>query len=183
MQLRPQESPRNHLAPHFCYDIGVDGFITFCAQYLIVVPILATGYLLYSLDAKTRKQYLILLVCGGVLTILLAIVGSYLFDNPRPFISDGVTPLFSSSLDNGFPSDHALLAAFLAFAALVYSRRLGIALLALAVIIGWARVAGGVHHAVDMLGSFVFAGVAVLAVKMALDKRLKKINPKVPSES
>ena len=115
--------------------------------------------------------------------MLLAVLGSYLFDNPRPFISDGVTPLFSSALDNGFPSDHTLLTAFLAFAVLVYSRRLGIALLILAFIVGWARVAGGVHHAVDVLGSFAIAGVAVLAAKSIMDKQLKKDNSKTPNET
>ena len=108
--------------------------------------------------------------------MLLAILGSYLFNNPRPFISDEVTPLFSSGLDNGFPSDHTLLAALLSFAALVYSRRLGVALLILAFIIGWARVAGGVHHGIDVLGSFAIAGVAVLAAKSIMDKQLKKNN-------
>jgi len=161
----------------------MDAFITFCAQYLIVVPILATGYLLYSLDTKTRKQYLILLVGGGALTMLLATAGAYLFENPRPFIGDGVTPLFSSSLDNGFPSDHTLLAVYLAFAALIYSQSLGILLLAVAVVVGWARVAGGVHHGIDVVGSVFFAGAAVLTVKVIMDRQLKKAEPKTPTET
>ena len=131
------------------------------------------------MDKNSRKQYLIFLVAGSILALLLAKIGSHLYDNPRPFVNGGVTPLFSTSNDNGFPSDHTLLAAFLAFAALVYSRRLGIFLLVIALLAGWTRVAAGVHHAVDVIGSFAFAGAAVLIVKMLLDAQLKKDKPKV----
>jgi undecaprenyl-diphosphatase len=91
----------------------------------------------------------------------LAKIGSHLYYDPRPFVSDHVTPYFGHSTDNGFPSDHTLLAAFLAFFTLGYSRRIGWILAGLTILIGGARVIAGVHHTVDVVGSCVIAGIAV----------------------
>ncbi len=151
----------------------MDGLITFCGQYLILLPVLATVYLFFKLDKSNRNQYLLLVVAGGVLALILAVIASQLYNNPRPFLSDGITPKFSAGHDNGFPSDHTLLAAFLAFAALVYLRRLGILLLVAAVLVAWGRVAGGVHHGVDVLASFILAGLAMIVAKSLLSKRHK----------
>ncbi len=150
----------------------MDALITFCGQYLIILPVLMTAYLLYKLDTKLKKQYLLLVIAGGLLALVLALVASHFYSNPRPFLSDGVTPKFSSATDNGFPSDHTLLAAVLAFASLVYSRKLGVLLLVVAVLVAWGRVAGGVHHGVDVIASFALAGLAVLITKNLLARSL-----------
>ena len=41
----------------------------------------------------------------------------------------------------------------------------GVLLLVLAVLIGWARVAAHIHHPIDILGSFVIAGLSVMLVQ------------------
>lgn len=148
----------------------MDNLIIATAQYLIIVPVIFTIYLTLNLQGQNRKNYIILLVAGGLLALILAKLGSSLYDNPRPFISDGVTPLFAPRDDNGFPSDHTLLAAFLGFAALYYSKKIGVLLLVFALIIGWSRVAAGVHHAVDIAGGFLAAGLAVLSVHYIINK-------------
>lgn len=145
-------------------------FATDIAKYLIVVPVLCAIYLIWKLDSKNRREYIILLVTGGILSVVAAEIARKIYYDPRPFIKDGVTPLFSASRDNGFPSDHTLLAAFIAFATLFYSKKLGIALLIVAGMVGWARVYSGVHHFVDILGSFAITAASAWLVHLLIKK-------------
>jgi undecaprenyl-diphosphatase len=150
----------------------MDSITTFAARYLIIVPVAAVAYILLSLKGRKRKEFLILLLTSGVLSLLFAKIASHLYYDPRPYIKDGVTPLFAHSGDpNGFPSDHTLFSAFVGFAALSYSKRIGAALLVVAALIGWARVASGVHHFVDILGSFALTGIAYLLVSSLIKKQ------------
>jgi membrane-associated phospholipid phosphatase len=86
--------------------------------------------------------------------------------------------LFLLIQKNGFPSDHTLFASFLAFGAYRYSKKAGYALMAVAILIGWARVAAHVHHAVDVLGSLVITTIAYLMVSNLLnnEKIARKLN-------
>ena len=109
------------------------------------------------------------LILGGILALALARVGGHLYDDPRPFVTGHLRPLFPHAPDNGFPSDHALLTSFLAFALWRWSRPLAGGLFVNALLVGGARVLAHVHHVIDILGSFAFALVAVLVVT-ALDR-------------
>lgn len=134
---------------------------TFIAQYFILFALLLAAYAWWRLPRELKKSYAILAVAAGLLSLVLAKIGSHLYYDPRPFVSDHVTPYFGHSTDNGFPSDHTLLAAFLAFFTLGYNRKIGGILLGVTVLIGGARVIAGVHHTVDVVGSCVIAGIAV----------------------
>jgi undecaprenyl-diphosphatase len=147
----------------------MDGLITFTAKYFILIPIFVNAYIFIKLKKNQRREMLIVLFCTAVLSIILAKIGAHLYDNPRPYINDGTAPLFPHSGDpNGFPSDHTLLSAALAFVVLYFSRKLGIFLLVIAALLGWARVAAHVHHAVDVIGSIAITGLAYLIVVSAL---------------
>jgi membrane-associated phospholipid phosphatase len=163
----------------------VDGLITFIAQYLILVPVIVNAYIFIKLRKNQRFEMVVLLFCSGFISILLAKVGAHLFNDQRPYISDGTAPLFPHSGDpNGFPSDHTLLSALLAFTALYYSRPAGIFLLVVAAFIGVARVAAHVHHAVDIIGSFVITGIAYLIVIYLIKNRsaARMLNMPTPKE-
>ncbi|MDB5185047.1 MAG: phosphatase family protein [Candidatus Saccharibacteria bacterium] len=135
-------------------------FIIFGAKYLVVLPILVVAYLLISLKASKRTELLLLLIVGGIFALLSSKLGSHFYSDPRPFVSDHAVPLLTSAHDNGFPSDHTLLSAFLAFVVLAFSRKLGAVLLLAALLIGTARVAAHVHHGVDVVGGFAGAALA-----------------------
>jgi undecaprenyl-diphosphatase len=154
----------------------MDSLIIFAAKYLILVPVVATAYLIYT--TSKRRPLIKLLVCGGVLSLVLAKIASHLYWDPRPFLKDGVKPLFTASRDNGFPSDHTLLSAFLGFVALGYSKKLGWALLAIAVLIGWARLDAGDHHAVDIVASFVITAAACFITLRLLKIKTKPAHPR-----
>lgn len=151
----------------------MDGIITFCAKYLLAVSVLGIVFLFYRLDSVNRKKLAFLLVAGGVLSLVLSRLGHQLYNDPRPFISDGSQALFDSSRNNGFPSDHALLAAFLAFVALSFSKKMGFSLVVVAALVGWGRVAGHVHHLTDVIGSFVITAVAAYVVLQVINKMKK----------
>lgn len=131
--------------------------VTIVAKYAVAIPVLALVVLFWRLDWRRRKELLVLLVVCGILTALLVKLGTTVHQDPRPFLSDGVTPYFAGSTDNGFPSDHTAFSALIAFVTLRYSTWLGIGLTALSLLIGTARVVAGVHHGQDIAGGFAIA--------------------------
>jgi undecaprenyl-diphosphatase len=100
----------------------------------------------------------------GAVGVLLLVSGAAWFD-PRPFVVDGVPPLVPHGADNGFPSDHTTMAAAIAGVVLAYRRRIGIALLLAAALVGASRVAVHVHHVPDVLGG---AALGLLAAAVGV---------------
>jgi undecaprenyl-diphosphatase len=143
----------------------MDELIRIVANYFIILPILIILYVFIKLPKKQdRINFIILIITGGILSLLIAKLGAYFIYDPRPFVVGHFTPLIAHVSDNGFPSDHTLFSSFLGFAILKYSKKFGIAILVIAVLIGAARILAGVHHLEDIIGSFVIAGIAVLII-------------------
>jgi undecaprenyl-diphosphatase len=138
----------------------VDNLIIYTAKYLILVPPLIFLYFLWKAKPSDRRRVFIFVIAVGVLSFILAQLTQHLYTNPRPPFKDGAVPLFKPSDYNGFPSDHTLFAAALGFGLLRFSKRWGEIVLALALIVGWARVAAHVHHAVDVAGAILIAAVS-----------------------
>jgi|EndMetStandDraft_3_1072993.scaffolds.fasta_scaffold363159_2 undecaprenyl-diphosphatase len=137
----------------------MDMFIVFCAKYLIIViGLLALGYWL-TLPRKQKTEVLIMGIITGIVAFILAKTGGAMFTDPRPFVSDGVTPLFAYTADNGFPSDHTLLGMIVTMALLSVSRKWAVNLFVLTVIVGASRVLAGVHHPIDIVGSILFGAL------------------------
>jgi undecaprenyl-diphosphatase len=93
-----------------------------------------------------------------------AVLGQ-LWYHPRPFADHPKSTLLlvHHGADNSFPSDHASVAFAIAFAVLVFHRRLGILLLVVAAGVGLDRIFVGVHYPIDVLTSvFVGLGAALL---------------------
>jgi undecaprenyl-diphosphatase len=134
---------------------------TLIAKYLIFFCALGVLYFFFTLPTNLKKRFLIEAVIGGILALVIAKIGSKLFYNPRPFIAGHFTPYFTHANDNGFPSDHTLLSSFMGYLLLKYNKKWGYTLLGLAAVIGLSRVVAGVHHLIDIVGSFVCAGLAM----------------------
>lgn len=138
--------------------------IILAAKDFIIIPLAVTAYVFWRLKPKKRLEFIVLLIGGGLLSLILAKIGSHLYSDPRPFYKDGVQAFFTTSDYNGFPSDHTLLSSYLGFFILNYSRKAGFGLLLVAIIIGWARVAAHVHHLVDIVGSFICTATVYLLI-------------------
>jgi undecaprenyl-diphosphatase len=140
--------------------------ITLIAQYFIIVSLGLTVWFFLRLPSNAKRRFLVQAVIGGVCALILAKIGSILFYDPRPFVVGHFIPYFSHNADNGFPSDHTLLSSFVGFLVLKYNKTWGLVLLSMAAIIGLSRMIAGVHHSIDIAGSFLFAGISVLAVSI-----------------
>ena len=102
---------------------------------------------------------------SAVVALLVNAVLGHLWYHARPFADHPKQTLLlvHHGADNSFPSDHASVAFAVAFAVLVFHRRLGILLLAVAVGVGLDRIFVGVHYPIDVLTS-VFVGLAAALV-------------------
>jgi undecaprenyl-diphosphatase len=106
------------------------------------------------------------MVVGLIVVAVLVKSAGAVHTDPRPFVVDpSVHPWFSHPADNGFPSDHTSVAAVTAFVVLAHRRAAGLVLLALAFVIGAARVVAHVHHVQDIVaGGLIGLVAAVLGV-------------------
>jgi undecaprenyl-diphosphatase len=103
---------------------------------------------------------------AGALALLANGVLGHLWYHARPFADHPkqTVLLVHHGADNSFPSDHASLAFAVAFAVLMFHRRLGIVLVAVAVGVGLDRIFVGVHYPVDVAASILVGLGAALVV-------------------
>ena len=151
-------------------------FFKLTAQYFILIPALAGLYIFYR-HASQRVRIIAEMAVGGAITLAIALVANHTIHDTRPFIAGHFTPLIHGSTDNGFPSDHTLLAAFVAYLVLRYDRRLGSILFVVAAVGGAARVATGVHHMTDVIGSMVIAAIGATIGAAIVSRVYKKRRP------
>jgi membrane-associated phospholipid phosphatase len=102
---------------------------------------------------------------SAVVALLVNAVLGHLWYHARPFADHPkqTVLLVHHGADNSFPSDHASVAFAVAFAVLMFHRRLGIVLVAVAVGVGLDRIFVGVHYPIDVLTS-VFVGLGAALV-------------------
>ncbi len=132
------------------------------AKYLIVVPLLLLMWEFVRANSEQRRTLMRRGLLAGVIALALAKIGGAMYSEPRPFVAHHFTPLIPHEADNGFPSDHTLLAftcVFLLFAQGAMPWALLAGLFAAAV--ACARIASGLHSPLDIGASIVFAALAV----------------------
>ncbi len=107
------------------------------------------------------------LIVLGVVVVLGSKVLTHVIIDPRPYIVTHTRPLIPTSHDNGFPSDHTLLAAALTASLWWIDRRWvgAFALGTLLVLLG--RLGVGAHHTLDVAGCLAIAAIAALVVSAA----------------
>ncbi|MEK7175788.1 MAG: phosphatase PAP2 family protein [Patescibacteria group bacterium] len=131
--------------------------IIFGAKYLILLPPAIAGIYFLKSPREIRKRLIIFLLIALPLAYLAGLATRYAYFNPRPFVVGGFGPLIAHETDNGFPSDHVLLAATLAASLLFFDRKRAYWLAGIAVFIAFARVYAGVHHLTDVVASIIIA--------------------------
>jgi undecaprenyl-diphosphatase len=150
--------------------------LLFLAKYLIGIAVLTAG--IYWL-LQPRKEKLRLLIFGAIaliITVVLMKIGAALYYDPRPFVTQHITPLYPHGPDNGFPSDHTILAAAIAVILYSSSKRIGLIVFGMAFLIGLARVLGHIHSPIDIVGSFVFALIGGLAAYYATPRIMRSFH-------
>jgi undecaprenyl-diphosphatase len=155
----------------------MNSLIILCAKDLIYLTILLAVIFLLVLPNKKKKNFIIFGVITGAVAYLLAKIGGAIFYNARPFVSEHVIPLIQHAANNGFPSDHTLIASAIAVTIFMVSKKWGVGFMILAIIIGSARVMAHVHHPIDIIGSIIFAllgGVVAYYLTPKIEKLLHK---------
>lgn len=138
----------------------MDAAMIFFAKYLIfVIALLALIFLIRQIRTKPRRVLFITLF-SLALAYSLFLCLSHVYFEPRPFASGHFTPLIPHIADNGFPSEHALLAFSLACVVFVFDKKAGLLLAALAALVGVGRVYAGLHSPLDIAVSFLISAFA-----------------------
>ena len=135
----------------------LDSLIIFAAQYLLAFSFLIAGYYFFAASADHKKKIFLVAAIGLPLIYILALAAGFAYYDPRPFVLGGFAPLIPHAADNGFPSDHALLASAIASIFMYFNRRAAILLWMLAALVVIARVVAGLHHPIDVTASMLIA--------------------------
>lgn len=147
----------------------MEQLIIFLAQYFYLLVLAGAAIVALLLYRTQLVGLVVAAACIGGVAFLIAKLANRIIPDPRPFIVTGQPALIPSSTDNGFPSDHTLLIAAVAAVISTVNYRLGAIFWLLALVVGLARVAAGVHHLLDILGSIVI--VAIVYAVFMLGKR------------
>ena len=147
-----------------------DNLIIFTAVYFpLVVDLLAFLFLLAHHDilsstspfaefAKKWKEICFVFFSGGFAWIIAKVL-KILINIPRPTVAlPNVHSLFNET-GYTFPSGHATFFMALAVTIFFFHRKAGYVFIFFALLISLARIIGGVHYPIDILGGFVLGSL------------------------
>jgi len=134
----------------------------FCAAALIFI--LAAEWLLALVWrwARLTRASVARMALVGLVAYLVSKALTGLIVDPRPYIVAHAHPLIPLPRDNGFPSDHTLLAALLTASLWWIDRRLAPVFMVGTLLVMLGRLAVGAHHTEDVVGSVVIVAVVAL---------------------
>lgn len=144
--------------------------IILTAKYLIILIVLIALIVFLKLYKNDRRKLLKLVILSFPISFILAKALSHFFYDTRPFVEQHIMPLIAHAPDNGFPSDHTLLAMAITGCVYLVNKRAGIWLFILTLILGIARVLSKVHHPIDILGSIIISAIGVYLAVLILRK-------------
>ena len=152
----------------------MDPVIVVLAQYVpFLVPVVAAVVWL-TLGRSGKISLAIRAVIAFALALVLIKVAAMVHTDPRPFVVDpSLKPLFPHPADNGFPSDHTTMVVTISLLVLAYRRGVGLALLVVSALVGWARVASHVHHTQDIVAGAVI-GIVATAVGVLAERAITR---------
>ncbi|MDE1941477.1 MAG: phosphatase PAP2 family protein [Patescibacteria group bacterium] len=152
----------------------MDTFFVTCAQYLCILPLVVLGVYFLMQPREDWKHLAVFAVSAALLAYAVGVIAGLLYYDPRPFVVGHFTPLIPHAPDNGFPSDHALLVSAIAMIGTIWNKKLGLRLWVLAMLVAIARVYVGVHHTIDVAGSFVISIVTISVMAVIFKRFLEK---------
>jgi len=150
----------NHLAHHHN---ALDLIMILSAQY---IPFLLAALLLgaWFWHGARHIYAAFRAVLSGLLALGLAPLLGLFHYQPLPFVLGLGRPLIAHEANNGFPSDHASLAFAVVTSLLLSRHALGPYALALAFLVGFARIFVGVHFPSDVLAGALLGTLGALLI-------------------
>ncbi len=160
-----------------------DKLIVFTAVYLpYLVIFLAVIFLFERVNnkfdlpisniIKNWRNFILVFFSAG-LAVFFDLILKHLIHTPRPFLLFGNIHALFSETGYSFPSGHATFFGALSVAIFLLNKKAGYVFMFFALLIGWARIAAGVHFPIDILGGFILGTLtAVLINKISYFKKL-----------
>jgi undecaprenyl-diphosphatase len=152
----------------------VDNIIIFCAKYLIIFVILIFIWAWFKAPNRLKERMAAAIIIAGVIAGILDKIASKLFYDPRPFVSHHVTPLVAHAADNGFPSEHTILAFTIAAVLYFYRPKMSYLAFGLAALVAFGRIAAHVHSPIDIIGGIAIGLVAAVTGNYLATRLLAK---------
>lgn len=135
----------------------IDSLAIFGAEYLVFI-ILGFAFTWLLIQPNDRKKELLAYgIIALPVTYGLLKLAALLYYDPRPFVLGHFIPIVPHNADNGFPSDHTILAAAIASMIFPYNKKLAMTLWIFTGLIGASRVYVGIHHSIDIIASMIIA--------------------------
>jgi membrane-associated phospholipid phosphatase len=149
------------------------GFVSAFALWggLVVLVLMVIGAWLWSRRENSLE---------GIVTSTLAGVSALVALGINHFLSQAVARtrpchvfhhavhILSCASDYSFPSDHAIIAGALAMGLLIFSRRLGLFAVLVALFLAFSRVYAGVHYPGDVIAGLLLGALIALVIWVAL---------------
>lgn len=133
---------------------------------IFLLPLVFAGLWLWPGPGRSARRQIALACAIALAFAVVVVLGlDQAIYRPRPFVALSIAPLFAHAADTSFPSDHTLVGVSLVGPLLWRQPRLGVWLFLWALVVGFARVAAGVHYPSDIIVSAALAsGPTILAL-------------------
>jgi undecaprenyl-diphosphatase len=141
-----------------------DFLIIFFGDYFLYVCLIIFVYFAWRNRQQQPKLYGLAIVSALIARFGVAEGIRLFYHRLRPFLALHTTHLLSDYAYS-FPSGHTIFMFALAAYTFYFNKKLSYFLLASGLVIGLARVAGGVHYPTDIFGGIVFGILTSLAVR------------------
>lgn len=147
-----------------------DGILSFAAEYSLIIFSLILILLFFSRRKLFWTALFSSILARGILVELIR----FFYRRPRPFAAlENVKLLIEKEAgEPSFPSGTTAFIFAIAIAAYLFDKKIGVILILLALVLALARIYGGAHWPLDIIGGIAVAGLAVYMIRKLLRPRV-----------
>ncbi|MDA1337678.1 MAG: phosphatase PAP2 family protein [bacterium] len=151
----------------------MNSIVVFLGEYFAYI--LIAGVLVFWWQSrKTHPKFLWEAIAAAVLSRgIVTEAIRFLWERPRPFVENNITPLIEHSASASFPSGHAAFFFALGTVLYFYNKKAGVLFLLGAAVLSAARVFAFLHWPSDIVGGAII-GIASAILVAQLPKRFFK---------
>lgn len=164
---------KNPALDHLMLFLSMKGIYLFAG-----IPLLMYLWGFYKRQGALRASAINSVVFTGMNLMLAYLIGTVFYID-RPFVHHKAHLLYPHVADASFLSDHATLTMSLAQGTGWFNKGIGILMMLMSLAIGFSRIYVGQHSPFDIIGSYMFVGIAGLFYRAFLYKHVFNLYEKV----